>query len=70
MKSFLLSLRKKLLRKKNLKICCFMFQELLNKQSQINPSASYFNIDILKYQVASLPGAASCPFQVGSTVRK
>jgi hypothetical protein len=45
-----------------------MFQELLNKQSQINPSASYFNIDILKYQVASLPGAASCPFQVG-TVR-
>jgi hypothetical protein len=43
-----------------------MFQELLNKQSQINPSASYFNIDILKYQVASLPGAASCPFQVGN----
>jgi hypothetical protein len=47
-----------------------MFQELLNKQSQINPSASYFNIDILKYQVASLPGAASCPFQVGTVRRK
>jgi len=41
-------------------------QELLNKQSQINPHASYFNIDILKYQITPLDGAASCPFQMVS----
>jgi hypothetical protein len=62
----LLSLKKNFRDKKSENILLNMFQELLNKQSQINPSASYFNIDILKYQVASLPGAASCPFQVGN----
>jgi len=41
-------------------------QDLLNKQSQINPHASYFNIDILKYQITPFSGAASCPFQMVS----
>jgi len=41
-------------------------QELLNKQSQMNPHASYFNIDILKYQISSLSGANSCPFHIMS----
>ncbi|XP_059090844.1 F-BAR domain only protein 2-like [Tigriopus californicus] len=39
-------------------------KELLRKQSEMNPNASYFNIDILKYQIKSLPGAASCPLQM------
>lgn len=26
---------------------------LLKKQSELNPTASYFNVDILKYQVSS-----------------
>ncbi|XP_046405169.1 F-BAR domain only protein 2 isoform X5 [Ischnura elegans] len=37
---------------------------LLRRQSEQNPSASYFNVDILKYQVRPRPGAASCPFQL------
>jgi len=41
-------------------------QELLNKQSQMNPHASYFNIDILKYQISTLAGANSCPFHIMS----
>jgi len=41
-------------------------QELLRKQAELNPMASYFNIDILKYQIASHPGAGSCPLQMVS----
>ena len=41
-------------------------QELLHKQAELNPTASYFNIDILKYQIGSLPGAGSCPLQMVS----
>lgn len=41
-------------------------QELLVKQSQMNPHASYFNIDILKYQISCLPGANSCPIHLMS----
>ena len=41
-------------------------QELLRKQAELNPMASYFNIDILKYQIASHPGAGSCPLQLVS----
>ncbi|XP_045482608.1 F-BAR domain only protein 2 isoform X4 [Harmonia axyridis] len=37
---------------------------LLKKQSEQNPSASYFNVDILKYQIKPNPGATSCPFQL------
>ncbi|XP_022915576.1 F-BAR domain only protein 2 isoform X2 [Onthophagus taurus] len=37
---------------------------LLKKQSEQNPTASYFNVDILKYQIKSKPGANSCPFQL------
>lgn len=37
---------------------------LLRKQYEQNQSASYFNVDILKYQVKAKPGAASCPFQL------
>ncbi|KAK9889229.1 hypothetical protein WA026_004505 [Henosepilachna vigintioctopunctata] len=37
---------------------------LLKKQFEQNPSASYFNVDILKYQVKPNPGATSCPFQL------
>ncbi|KAI5732372.1 hypothetical protein M8J77_025790 [Diaphorina citri] len=37
---------------------------LLRKQCEQNPSASYFNVDILKYQIKSKPGAESCPFQL------
>lgn len=37
---------------------------LLKKQSEQNPSASYFNVDILKYQIKSKPGANSCPLQL------
>lgn len=37
---------------------------LLKKQSEQNPSASYFNVDILKYQVKPKSGAQSCPFQL------
>ncbi|XP_017780237.1 PREDICTED: F-BAR domain only protein 2 [Nicrophorus vespilloides] len=37
---------------------------LLKKQSEQNPSASYFNVDILKYQIKPKMGANSCPFQL------
>ena len=30
---------------------------LLKKQSEQNPSASYFNVDILKYQVSTIEGS-------------
>ncbi|XP_033213673.1 F-BAR domain only protein 2 isoform X2 [Belonocnema kinseyi] len=39
---------------------------LLRKQAEHSPSASYFNVDILKYQVRIREGATSCPFQVVS----
>ncbi|XP_026815771.1 F-BAR domain only protein 2 isoform X4 [Rhopalosiphum maidis] len=40
---------------------------LLRKQFEQNPSASYFNVDILKYQVKlHNTAAASCPFQLVS----
>lgn len=37
---------------------------LLKKQSEQNPNASYFNVDILKYQIKARPGANSCPLQL------
>nr|XP_018914397.1 PREDICTED: F-BAR domain only protein 2 isoform X11 [Bemisia tabaci] len=37
---------------------------LLRKQSEQNPSASYFNVEILKYQIKAKSGAGSCPFQL------
>lgn len=37
---------------------------LLRRQYEQNPSASYFNVDILKYQIRSNPGASSCPLQL------
>ncbi|KAB0801073.1 hypothetical protein PPYR_05427 [Photinus pyralis] len=37
---------------------------LLKRQSEQNPSASYFNVEILKYQIKPKPGANSCPFQL------
>uniref|UniRef100_A0A336LYW5 CSON011071 protein n=1 Tax=Culicoides sonorensis TaxID=179676 RepID=A0A336LYW5_CULSO len=39
---------------------------LLRRQSEQNPTASYFNVDILKYQIKAKPGASSCPFQLVS----
>lgn len=39
---------------------------LLRRQSEQNPTASYFNVDILKYTVKSKAGAQSCPFQLVS----
>ncbi|XP_030375016.1 F-BAR domain only protein 2 isoform X2 [Scaptodrosophila lebanonensis] len=39
---------------------------LLRQQAEKNPTASYFNVDILKYQVRTKPGASSCPFQLVS----
>ncbi|CAO1402382.1 unnamed protein product [Diamesa tonsa] len=39
---------------------------LLRRQSEQNPTASYFNVDILKYTVRSKTGAQSCPFQLVS----
>lgn len=39
---------------------------LLKRQSEKNPSAQYFNVDILKYQIRPKTGAASCPFQLVS----
>ncbi|XP_051171044.1 F-BAR domain only protein 2 isoform X1 [Leptopilina boulardi] len=39
---------------------------LLRKQAEQNPTASYFNVDILKYQVKAREGATSCPFHVVS----
>ncbi|XP_044590945.1 F-BAR domain only protein 2 isoform X6 [Cotesia glomerata] len=37
---------------------------LLRRQAEQNPTASYFNVDILKYQIKAKEGAASCPFQI------
>ncbi|XP_055679097.1 F-BAR domain only protein 2 isoform X12 [Lutzomyia longipalpis] len=37
---------------------------LLRRQSEQNPTASYFNVDILKYQMRPKTGASSCPFQL------
>ncbi|CAH2246410.1 F-BAR domain only protein 2 [Pararge aegeria] len=37
---------------------------LLKRQSEKNPTAQYFNVDILKYQIRPKTGAASCPFQM------
>ncbi|XP_052120622.1 F-BAR domain only protein 2 isoform X3 [Frankliniella occidentalis] len=37
---------------------------LLRRQAEQNPTASYFNVDILKYQVKPKIGAGSCPFQL------
>ncbi|XP_066909513.1 F-BAR domain only protein 2 isoform X4 [Halyomorpha halys] len=37
---------------------------LLRRQSEQNPSASYFNVDILKYQIKPKVGAESCPLQL------
>lgn len=37
---------------------------LLRRQSDQNPTASYFNVDILKYQIKPKTGAGSCPFQI------
>lgn len=39
---------------------------LLRRQSEQTPSASYFNVDILKYQIKAKSGASSCPFQLVS----
>lgn len=39
---------------------------LLRRQAEQNPLASYFNVDILKYQVKSGPGAQSTPLQLVS----
>ncbi|XP_026473052.1 F-BAR domain only protein 2-like isoform X1 [Ctenocephalides felis] len=39
---------------------------LLRRQSEQNPTAAYFNVDILKYQIKTKPGAGSCPFQLVS----
>ncbi|XP_059490767.1 F-BAR domain only protein 2 isoform X8 [Neocloeon triangulifer] len=39
---------------------------LLRRQFDQNPTASYFNVDILKYQIKSKSGASSCPFQLVS----
>ncbi|XP_055539235.1 F-BAR domain only protein 2 isoform X9 [Wyeomyia smithii] len=39
---------------------------ILRRQSEQNPTAPYFNVDILKYQIKAKPGAASCPFQLVS----
>ncbi|XP_072944147.1 F-BAR domain only protein 2 [Epargyreus clarus] len=39
---------------------------LLKRQSEKNPTAQYFNVDILKYQIRPKTGAASCPFQLVS----
>lgn len=39
---------------------------LLKRQSEKNPGAAYFNVDILKYQIKPKYGASSCPFQLVS----
>lgn len=39
---------------------------LLRRQSEQNPNAAYFNVDILKYNIKTKPGAGSCPFQLVS----
>ncbi|OXA52607.1 F-BAR domain only protein 2 [Folsomia candida] len=37
---------------------------ILKSQAEKNPSASYFNVDIFKYQIQPKPGAASCPLHL------
>lgn len=37
---------------------------LLRRQHEQNPTASYFNVDILKYQIRIKQGASSCPLQL------
>lgn len=37
---------------------------LLKRQAEQNPTASYFNVDILKYFIRPKSGAGSCPFQL------
>lgn len=39
---------------------------LLKRQSEKNPNAAYFNVDILKYQIKPKTGASSCPLQLVS----
>lgn len=39
---------------------------LLKKQAENNPSASYFNVDMIKYQVSNISGAVSTPLQLVS----
>ncbi|CAB4059800.1 FCHO [Lepeophtheirus salmonis] len=39
-------------------------KDLLKSQALQNPNASYFNIDILKYQIRAQSGAKSCPLQL------
>ncbi|XP_050738434.1 F-BAR domain only protein 2-like isoform X3 [Eriocheir sinensis] len=39
---------------------------LLRKQAESNPSASYFNVDMIKYQVSTRSGANSSPLQLVS----
>nr|XP_045597244.1 F-BAR domain only protein 2-like isoform X2 [Procambarus clarkii] len=39
---------------------------LLRKQAESNPSASYFNVDMIKYQVSTMNGANSSPLQLVS----
>lgn len=39
---------------------------LLKRQSEQAPTASYYNVDILKYQVKAMPGARSTPLQLVS----
>lgn len=39
---------------------------LLRQQSEQNPAALYFNVDVIKYHIKSKPGAQSCPFQLVS----
>ena len=36
----------------------------LRKLMEQSPSSRYYNIDVVKYQLKSFPGAKSCPFQV------
>jgi hypothetical protein len=37
---------------------------LLKSHAEQNPNASYFNVDILKYQIKPKPGAISCPLHL------
>ena len=39
---------------------------LLKKQAEQNPAASYFNVDIIKYQVSNMRGASCTPLQLVS----
>lgn len=36
----------------------------LRKLMEQSPAARYYNIDVVKYQLKSLPGAKSCPLQI------